>query len=682
QDPCGLRAALAILLLLGVVDAGGDWRDRLLRAVTPDLEGGAPALAASLDIWVTPPEYTGLPPQFLRPDNRHTIRIPIGSKLLAQVHGAGSAPRLAIDGAGRDFETIDKEDFRAQALLKTGKRIAVWQDGDALGSWRVEIIPDHPPSVAFARPPEATVRQALRIDYRAGDDYGVEKVIAVIRRQTANAGAKPDAKPGGRRAEKITLDLPLPGLHLKQAKATSYHDLTPSPWAGLPVEIELVATDALGQTGVSEPVRLKLPERVFHNPVAQAIVEQRKELAIDPDSREPVAEILGDLRSRPRLYDNDDMAFLGLRVAEERLRLNHDAASIAQVEQLLWDVALRIEDGHAALAQTELRRLERQLQDALAENAPDQKIDRLTSELKQALGRYLRALAENTARHSDQSRQPPSPSQMLSSRDLEHMLDRARELAKNGAREQARQLLAQLQNMLENMRMAGPGQMQPRASGQARQMMRGMRQMMQRQQQLLDRSFRAEQNAQQARQGRLGIPGDQGSEQPGGTADMGDAAGRQEGLRRSLGEMMRQMGDGLGGIPEPLGRAERAMNQAAQALRGGQPGEAIGPQTDALDQLQQAARQYAQQMQRLLGNAPGQPADERSGAGRRDGIARDPLGRPMANDGAYDTGDVKIPDKSTMRKAHEILDELRRRAGERDRPEIERDYIDRLLHQF
>ena len=214
-------------------------------------------------------------------------------------------------------------------------------------------------------------------------------------------------------------------------------------------------------------------------------------------------------------------------------------------------------------------------------------------------------------------------------------------------------------------------------------MMRGMRQMMQRQQQLLDRSFRAEQQAQQqGQQGRIGIPGDQGGERPGRTADMGDAAGQQEGLRHSLGEMMRQMGDGIGGIPEPLGRAERAMHQAAQALRGGQPGEAIAPQTDALDQLQEAARQFAQQTQRLLGNAQGEPADDQSGAGQRDRVERDPLGRPMANDGTYDTGDVKLPDKSTMQKAREILDELRRRAGERDRPEIERDYIDRLLQQF
>ena len=33
RDPWGLRAVLAILLLLGAIDAGSDWRDRLVRSV-------------------------------------------------------------------------------------------------------------------------------------------------------------------------------------------------------------------------------------------------------------------------------------------------------------------------------------------------------------------------------------------------------------------------------------------------------------------------------------------------------------------------------------------------------------------------------------------------------------------------------------------------------------------------
>jgi uncharacterized protein (TIGR02302 family) len=684
RDPWGLRAVLAILLLLGAIDAGNDWKDRLLRSVTPGIAGRSGITAASLDIWVTPPDYTGLAPQFLRPGTAEMLRIPTGSKLLAQVHGGQAVPRLAIDGESRNFDAVDKQNFRAAATLTAGKQLAVMQSGAALGNWQIEIIPDNPPKIAFAKPPEGTTHAALRIDYQASDDYGVESAKAVIRRE------------GGNPEETIELDMPLPGLHLREAQATSYHDLSPHPWAGLPVEIRLVATDALGQTGESEPLRMKLPERKFEHPVARAIIDQRKELATDPGSRLAVADTLSDLRERPQLYRDDTVAFLGMRLAEERLRINDDANSIAQVQQLLWDTALRIEDGRMSLAEREMRRLQQELQDALAKNAPDAEIDRLVKELQQALDRYLQALAENMARNPDQYQQPIDPSKVISSRDLQRMLDRARDLARNGARDQARELLSQLQNMLENLRMARPGQMPQQGSGEAQKMMRDMRELMQRQQQLLDRSFRAQQQqGQQGQQGRMGQRGQQQGQQPGqqqGGGDqpdpngqMGDAAGQQEGLRRMLGEMMRRLGDGLGDIPEPLGRAERAMRDATEALQRREPGDAIGPQTEALDQLQQAARDFAQQMQRRMQGQWGNPNDDEVGATDgtpRDRVERDPLGRPLSNNGTYDQGDVKIPDQNTLQKAREILDELRRRAGERFRPEIELDYIDRLLKRF
>src|SRR5271165_3732675 len=47
RDPWGLRAVLAILLLLGAIDAGDDWRDRLVRSLTPDVAGRSAVAAAS-----------------------------------------------------------------------------------------------------------------------------------------------------------------------------------------------------------------------------------------------------------------------------------------------------------------------------------------------------------------------------------------------------------------------------------------------------------------------------------------------------------------------------------------------------------------------------------------------------------------------------------------------------------
>ena len=50
---------------LGAIDAGQDWSQRLARSLEPSFAPSGPAATVSLDIWVTPPDYTGLPPQFL-----------------------------------------------------------------------------------------------------------------------------------------------------------------------------------------------------------------------------------------------------------------------------------------------------------------------------------------------------------------------------------------------------------------------------------------------------------------------------------------------------------------------------------------------------------------------------------------------------------------------------------------
>ena len=85
------------------------------------------------------------------------------------------------------------------------------------------------------------------------------------------------------------------------------------------------------------------------------------------------------------------------------------------------------------------------------------------------------------------------------------------------------------------------------------------------------------------------------------------------------------------------------------------------------------------------GNGWGEPSNNETGAADRDqpgGSERDPFGRPLSSNGTYDQGDVKIPDDNMLQKSRRILDELRRRAGERSRPEIELDYIERLLKRF
>ena len=660
RDPYALRGLLVLVLAIATVGAWNDGPNRLARAVTPDFTSFGASTPASLDLWITPPAYTGLAPVFLNAGEETTgsLAVPAGSTLLAQLHGGRGVPRLKLDEAAKPFSAVDTGSYKVTATIDSGIRLAVEQDGEELAAWALSVISDAEPEVRFAAAPAQTNRAALRLEYQASDDYGISRTTAFIRR------SGPAATRGRTPGQAIELGLPLPGASPKTAREASYHDLTAHPWAGLPVSIQLMARDGIGQVGVSEPHNTVLPERIFYHPVARAIIEIRKRLSIDPDNRGAVMRELYELSGTPADFSHDVVVFLALRMARARLRYDRTDKAIPEVQMLLWDTALRLEDGRLSIAQRELRALQQELMDALARRANNAEIERLMNRLQTALNRFLESIFKNL-KDQPKTAVPFDPSaQYLTAEDLQRMLDRARELARTGSYDAARQLLALLSELLENLQAGAFAMIPGRGQDQAWNMLRGLRELMRRQQRLLDRTFR------DARQGVA----------PGQPRSTGQSATDQEALRRALGELMRRLGEATGQIPRAFGRAERAMRDAVEALRRNAPGKAVGPQGEALDQLQQGAGAMMQELAKRFGRGP-LPRGMRGRLNRME-RAYDPLGRPLPSTGTYSGENVNIPDESEMQRAREILRELRRRAGEIDRPRPEKDYIDRLLRRF
>jgi hypothetical protein len=117
------------------------------------------------------------------------------------------------------------------------------------------------------------------------------------------------------------------------------------------------------------------------------------------------------------------------------------------------------------------------------------------------------------------------------------------------------------------------------------------------------------------------------------------------------------------------------MGQSRDNLSGNQLQTAEQAQQRALDQLRNSAQQLAKNIMTANGQQPGNGNDQQ-------GERTDPLGRPLDQAGSMAGGTVKIPDQSDLARAREILDELRRRAGEASRAQEELEYIERLLKQF
>ena len=695
-DRWGLRAGLGCLLAIGLANSYDNIGGRLASALTPNLSLQDVAPASAVTVWVNPPAYTSAVPRALEVGRGGVIEAPINSQILAQVVGGESAPILAYSDEEDAFERQGLTAFRLTRELSEDGPLEIRQGGRTLASWELALQPDLPPTIDYLSPPSKTARNSLQIEYLAEDDYGVTQANARI-----GLVERPDE-------EALVLSLPLPSLSAESADGRSFHDLTPHPWAGLEVEIVLEATDEVEQQGYSEGFRMVLPERIFNHPVARALIEQRKRLTVAPNDRGPVIAALADIGGRPSHYHNDMLVTLAIVIAERELANIRRPEAIDRVQRLLWETALRIEDGEAAIAELRLRELQRQLMEALAEGASDEEIERLMNELQQALDEYLQALAqqmqEQMQNQQGELAQLPPNAQVMESQELQRMLEQARRLAESGMRDQARQMLEQLQQVLENLQTNPMAAQQNRAFEEARRMLNDLDEMMRRQQELMDESFRQsqglgnqEQNQQgQQQQGQEGQgqrsgeqqgqgqrPGQFGSPQQGQQPYGGDPTSQlsqaQEALRRQLGELMRDFAARMGDIPQPLGNAERAMSQARDALSQGDARQAIDPQAEALEQLRRGLEamleSFAQQMQ-------GGEGTDGSQLGSNPGQGRDPLGRSSSNAGAQTYEDVTVPDEMEIRRAREILMELRRRRSDPERPLLELDYIDRLLRQF
>lgn len=701
RDPLALRAVLGFLLFVGLL-AADDPVGRITDGLVPGSGRAGTGGTAEVAVWITPPAYSGLAPTYIenaRGVDNTPLRLLRGSVVLAHVSGTSAAPSLSLGGDALAFEALAAGSFRIETRVEAAKRIAIMQGARPLFSRPVEIVADHPPDIAFAAPPTATERLSLRLDYMASDDFGVERAMAELMQRAGPAGA-PGGDPNADTlpedgAVTLSLDLPLAHMGAAENQGTGYHDLTAHPWAGQRVALRLAALDGAGQKGVSPAIFVLLPERVFRHPVARELVGRRKQLFEDPSSGPDVAAALDDIAADPDAYRGDSVVTLALAAAGARLRQKGAAAEIPDVTRTLWDTALRIEDGRLASAEQRLRGAREKLREALSKGETDPaELDRLMGDVQAALDQYLDALAENAPDPSPRPAQgTESQAREVTPDDLRAMMDRIQELNRMGQREAAQQMLRQLEEILENMKTGQPPRAPSETERFAEEAMRDLDDLSRRQRDLMEQGFRQNQRAdreprpdqqgrepERARDRETGRapggdrPGQEGAgDTPSGGQDAGRMAADQQQLRRDLGDFMNRLGEALGRIPGGIGDAERSMRQAEDALGRNQPGAAQDSQGEALENLRRGAEELRRDLDRRLA-AEGRG----TGGGREAGnFGRDPAG---GQTGQGET--VKIPDEGEMRRAREILDELRRRAGETGRPDDERRYLDRLLEPF
>ena len=704
RDPYGLRF-IAVLFFVTALLFGSFLRV----ASVGDMVTGPSAAMASGPVWegwVEPPAYTGRASLYLNDIPAGPLRVPAGSKVTLRVYGDDGGLSLIEDVSSRGEQATALADGQQQFEITYSGTLAL--DGENGRRWLVTAMADEPPFVTLTDPITADAMGEMSQPFRATDDYGIESGSATITLDLAAVdrayGLTVDPDP----IDPLVLDLPMPFTGDRSAfDAFLVENLSEHPLANLPVTLQLAVTDAAGQTTTTAPEPLILPGRRFFQPFARAVIEQRRDLMWSRGNARRVGQILRAVSHRPEDIFTSETMYLRLRTIIRRMDnialVGMDDDAQAEIVTALWDLAIQLEDGRLADARERLRRAQERLSEAMRNGASDAEIAELMQELREATNDYMRMLAEQAEPGDGTDQAGNSENSMeLSMNDLQAMMDRIEELMQQGRMEEAQALMEELNRLMENMRVTqGEGGDGPSTPGQ--QSMQDLAETLRDQQDLSDDAFRELQEGfNQGQQGEQ--PGQQPGQQPGeggqqdGQQGQGDQQGeggqgsggdqqsldqRQQALRQ---ELQRQR-DGLPNLSgdageaarDSLDRAEDAMEGAEDALRGGDLSGAIDQQAEALDALRNGMRALGQAMAEGQSGAQG---EQGQAAGRAEPGQRDPLGRDTGTTGQMGTDQNLLGGLDINRRAAELLDEIRRRSSEQDRPEVERDYLRRLLGQF
>jgi uncharacterized protein (TIGR02302 family) len=709
RDPYALRyialTGFVVALIFGSV---------LRVATVPEVaRPGGDSLAAgpSWEGWVEPPLYTGQPSLYLNDIDRQRFDVPEGSRVTIRFYGEVGALTL--------HETVSGRTDDVPAATDPGQSFEVVQsgtlriDGPSGKEWAVEAEEDLPPEIEFEGPIVQGQGGRMEAPFVAKDDHGVVggrlEIVLDLPEVERRYGLALEPEP----REMIVRDLPMTiSGDRRDFAETAIDDFSEHPWANLPIAAELFALDAAGQESLSAPQFAMLPGRGFFDPLAKAIVEQRRDLLWNRQNAKRVAQVLRAVSYKPEDIFRAETVYMKLRFAVRRLetRISLDRLDDELIEELagvLWDLALEIEEGDLGDALARLQRAQDRLAEAIENGATDQEIAELMQELREAMQDYMRQLAEQ--QQGDQQNQQLSENQErqeITGDQLQDMLDRLQELMEQGRMAEAQQLLEQLRRMMENMQVT-QGQQGQQSPGE--QAMEGLAETLREQQGLSDEAFRdlqeqfnpdAQAGQSQQNEGRSGDQGrgqqhgqqgqGQGGEegdgnQPGAQSGEQSLADRQRALRQELNRQMQNLPGA--GTPEgdaardSLGRAGDAMDDAEESLRNEDFAGALDDQAEAMEALREGMRELAEQMAQQQQNQQGGQQGDAAGRNNPDGN-RDPLGRDAGERGRVGTDEQLLQGEDVYRRARELLDEIRRRSGDQERPEEELDYLKRLLERF
>ena len=613
-----------------------------------------------LKVWYKPPEYTKLQEKLIPIQKKNeTIRIkeiaPIKSELKVFIK-TNKKNFSAIDGDKiLEVKKNEKNNYEFSLLLDKDKNVVINYAKKEHVIFDLSVVKDKKPKIEILSAPDVINNSSLSFTSKTTDDYGIKKIILNINKPLAFKHFE---------EEYLSFNLYFDEVMQQNTKLVDsyfYKYLADIIWAGSDTYIEIIASDFIDQsTKIID--RIKIPKKIFNNKAAAEILKIREKLAKNKIAKNEGKKELTKLFNANQYLLNDN----GIRVIyKESLNLfnSKDIIKFSLKNELfknLYMLAEVIDEGDFYQAKKNLEQVEQSLFDSVKKNDTEN-VSTNVNKLKEKIESLLDLENDQNSNNNFNNLNSENIKE-----EIEELAKQIEDLLKTGTKKGVDEKIRKMKQLSENIKNPNKNKEIEAKQKQKQEFINKLSELLNEQEKVMEETFN-----RAAERGKF----EQSSEGSGGKSPKE----KQEELRNTLGNVIREIGASENEIPQDLGRADRAMRQASRDLENGRPDEASNAQGRAVEMIQRSINKI--NSKEYMSKSPefANKGKENKNNKEKEYIAEN---QNIEYQGTSAGGTVELPSKRNIKSASKIADELYNRFNEEDRSLKDKQYIKNLLDWY
>jgi hypothetical protein len=609
--------------------------------------------------WLKPPEYTNLELTNYKVSDKNNNEVnkeivPINSELNIIIKSNNK--NFSILSNDKEIPVVRKEknNYHINYNIKDNQNIIIKKSKDYYKKWSFKVLPDKPPIIEFLSKPIIVNQTAITFLAKASDDYGIKLLRANISRPLEYGHFKEEYL-----SYNLKLDTEVSGTN-KSIESYFYERLSHMIWAGSESVLTLMASDSSGQI-IKKLENIIIPKKEFRDALANEIINIRADIAKKKVTLEAAKEKLSLIRNKNEYLQKDFYAKKILSEVFDNMNQKENFSISNKLFIKMYELAKIIEEGKTYLAKKNLEQIEQNLFDSIKEKQSD-KISTNINKLKESIESLFKLDEENSKSKTEFNKKVNNSLR----NEINKLTQQIEDLLKTGSKKKANEKIRKLQQLTERIKNPNRNKDAMQKAQKREEFINKLSELLNEQEKVMEETFNRAANKGKFEQSSQGSGGKSSKE-------------KQEELRNTLGNLMRDIGASESEIPQELGKADRAMRQASRDLEGGRPDNASNAQGRALEMIQRSINKI--NSEQILKNGQLAKAGNQSNEeiAQKDYLADK---ENMEYQGTSAGGKLEIPQERKLQTAKKIADELYNRYNQENRSLKDKMYIKNLLDWY